>query len=438
MGQGIFFIPVLAARLGAGKRRESRFALTLLAALALMVMPMTTWQQTYGWVSAFANFVAGAAVLLLALLVRRSCGTGRQSLWKRAALFLLCLAAQLFAENLTVCLLAAAVCDAGYALWSKQGRRAALAALAGAALGAFLMFHNPMYGQLMATGEAVEGVRHLAFDPDAGLPAIAAGAVKRCFAVLLPAVFENNAGVAALVGLGCLWQLVRRKTHPILIFLAGAWTALYCLQAAYVVEMLRRDGTWPCPWEQLRPWGAAVQLALILAVLLTDRGEDRLRRLWLLAGAAALMAPFSVVMDMGARCCYLSQVVLVALGTDLLRDLPWNRGLTGLAALLLAAAVGFHVEVYSVIGACEGTRQQLRVQAAEQGASSLVLPTEAWRCAYSWARDPQSAGRAGYYRQFYGLPEDMELIFLPRGSWEKWPEVTESMMAGALVYPPEK
>ena len=438
MGLCIFFIPILAALLGAGERRDSRFPLTLLTSLALMVMPMVTWRQTYGWVSAFANFVAGAAVLLLALLLRRSCGGQRPPLWKLAGLFLMCLAAQLFAENMTVFLLAAAVCGAVYALWSGRGRATAFAALAGAALGAFFMFHNPMYGQLAVTGEAVQGIRHLTFAPGTGPAEIAAGAVERCFTVLLPGVFEGNAGTMALVGAGCIWQLAKRKASPAVILPVGLWTAFYCAWCVYVMEMSRRYYLWQSPHRWLHTGMAAVELLVILAVLLTDSGADRPRRLLLLTGAAMMMAPFAVVDEMGPRCCYLSQVLMVVLGADLLREVPWRRALTGAAALMLAAAAAFHVRAYSVIGACEHTRQQLREQATAQNAPSLSLPTETWRYGYSWGRDPQSAGRAEYYRQFYGLPEDIELIFLTRGSWEQWPQITETMMAGALVYPPEK
>ena len=76
-----------------------------------------------------------------------------------AALFFLCLLTQLFAENLTFILLCAALVCAGWALWNKTGRLPALCSLAGCLLGAVLMFHNPLYGELAASGQAVDGIR---------------------------------------------------------------------------------------------------------------------------------------------------------------------------------------------------------------------------------------------------------------------------------------
>ena len=67
----------------------------------------------------------------------------------------MCLAGQLFAENQTLALTGAGVVTGAYALVSRRGRLPALAGLAGCVLGALLMFGNPLYGQLAASGTAV-------------------------------------------------------------------------------------------------------------------------------------------------------------------------------------------------------------------------------------------------------------------------------------------
>ena len=73
-------------------------------------------------------------------------------------------------------------------------------------------------------------------------------------------------------------------------------------------------------------------------------------------------------------------------------------------------------------------------QAVAQGADQVVLPTEGWAYCYCWQRNP-SQMRADYFRQFYGLPADMELVFLPRGSSELWPEVPDAMWGRGGVPP---
>ena len=70
-------------------------------------------------------------------------------------------------------------------------------------------------------------------------------------------------------------------------------------------------------------------------------------------------------------------------------------------------------------------------QAVANGDSSVILPTEGWDLSYSWGRNPQSQVRADYFRAFYHLPEDMKLIFLPPGSAEQWPQISEQMLQAA-------
>ena len=436
MGSVLFLLPLLCGLLASPGRRDARFPLALLAGAALFAMPMLSWRQTFGWVSAFANFVVAAVFLLLVLLLWQrsfSAPLSRvQGTKLGAALFLLCLAAQLFAEHLTLILLCAALVCAGWALWKKTARLPILCSLAGCLLGAVLMFHNPLYGELAASGQAVDGIRNLVAEPGQGL---FTAALKRFFGEVLPWLFECFPGAAALASAGCLWRLIRRRTPWFLTIPAGLWMAYYCAQNWLYLNQLHLWGEWTYPWPLLRGPGAAIQLALMAAVLLTAREKSRPTWLLLLAAAVGLLAPFALLRDSGARCAFLSAVVLMVLGASLLSDLPWSPLLQGAALVGLAAGLVFHLHAYAAIGRSEAIRQDQMAQAVAQGADQVVLPTEGWAYCYCWQRNP-SQMRADYFRQFYGLPADMELVFLPRGSSELWPEVPEAMWAGAVYLPP--
>ena len=148
------------------------------------------------------------------------------------------------------------------------------------------------------------------------------------------------------------------------------------------------------------------------AVLLTAREKSRPTWLLLLAAAVGLLAPFALLRDSGARCAFLSAVVLMVLGASLLSDLSWSPLLQGAALVGLAAGLVFHLHAYAAIGRSEAIRQDQMAQAVAQGADQVVLPTEGWAYCYCWQRNP-SQMRANYFRQFYGLPADMELFFSP-------------------------
>lgn len=434
MGGCMFAIPFLAARLAAPEQRRTSLFLTAAAGAALFSMPMVSWRQTFGWVSAFANFVAGAAVMLVVLLLwQRTFSREKKPhpMWLGVGLFLGCLIGSLFAENITPVLAGAGLVTAGYALITRWGRLPALAGLAGCLLGALLMFGNPLYGQLAASGTAVEGVRSLVFEPGQGLASMAAALVERLFTVVLPGLFEYYPGVCLLASGGCLWRLHRGGARWYWQALVGLWSAFYCAQCWVVMEQLRQLDSWQCPWQPVRVAGAVIQLMLLLAVVVWEGGEERNARLLLLLAAVGMLAPFVVVKDYGARCVFPSAAALLVLGLSLGKGMESKRWFQGLALLALALGVGFHLRAYRLIGQAEWIRQAQMTQAVAEGASSVTLPTEGWDLCYSWCRNPQSQVRADYFRAFYGLPEDMELIFLPPGSAEQWPQISEQMLQAA-------
>ena len=302
LGAGMFLVPWLAARLTTEDAGE-RAVWTAAGGAALFSMPMVSWQQTFGWVSAFANFVAGAAVMLGVLLLWQKTFSKKSAhpLPLAGALFVLCLAGQLFAENQTLALTGAGVVTGAYALVSRRGRLPALAGLAGCALGALLMFGNPLYGQLAASGTAVEGVRSLVFEPGQGLGSMAATVAERLFTVVLPGLFEYYPGVCLLVSAGCLWRLTILRTPWFLIIPAGLWMAYYCAQNWLYLNQLHLWGEWTYPWPLLRGPGAAIQLALMAAVLL---------RRALYVEAHHRMEPFMPV-DVRWHICFQSGLILL-------------------------------------------------------------------------------------------------------------------------------
>ena len=432
MGLTMFALPLLAAA-AADPGGRNRFALSLLGGGLLMTMPAVSWRQTYGWVSAFANFVVlGVWMLLLLLLTRAGTARGYRGRVIPAVLFPLALTGQLFAENVTALAAAAAL---GLALWSLRtgrGRPAALSLLAGTLIGLALMFYNPLYRDLAATGYALDGIRHLAFSLDEGLWNILTVVARRYFEIVLPALFESFPTLWAALCAGALYRLRRKVPLPLLV-LAGAICAGAVGNGLWTMEALRLDSGWVHPWPLLRAAGPFAVTLFLLPALSVDR-RARLPRLALLGGALALMAPFAVLEEIGPRCCFPSAVLLLVLALSLLADLPWGRLGTVGAGALLAAALAFHLQIFQVIGDCHALREQLMREAVERGEARVVLPTESWRYFYTWGHNPQGEGRAASYRAFYGLPEDMELVFLPVGSYDLWPEVTEEMLEQAAVY----
>ena len=440
MGGTMFLLSLFSAALASREGKEERFPLVLLAGAALFSAPMVTWRQTFGWVSAFANYVLGGAAALSVLLlwrraVRPAAGSRR---WEptllAAALFPLCVAAQLFVENLTAVLAGLALLGAGYALAVRRGRVPALAALAGCGLGAALMFWNPLYGQLLEAGSAVNGVRTLIFPVGAGAGEILALAVPRYFLQVLPGIFEYFPSVCVLLCAGCVRQLIRRGAPKWATALIGLWMGGYSLCCALIMDAQRRNVGWGTP--ELRAAGAVLQMLLVLGVLLWSAGPERWPRLLMVLSAAGLVLPFSLLDEGGPRCFVLSGLALLTAALSLLDGLAWPNWSRWGGCLLLAAAVGYHVHAYAYIGRNEAVRQAQIDRAVQEQADTVLLPTESLRYYYFWGRNPFSeVPWAVEYRQFYGLPPNIQLVILPHGSADCWPDIPPEMLEQAQRFP---
>ena len=255
---------------------------------------------------------------------------------------------------------------------------------------------------------------------------------KRGFRLVLPGLIDSHPVLWGAVILACLIRGAQRKLPWFLLAPAGIFSAAYLSITLYTIwQQLEGGPRYPETW--LRTIGSAALVVLIVAALWTDR-EVRWPGLFLLASTLILVVPFAAIYEYGPRCCYPSMVCLLLLVLLLARDIPfllWHKIGIGLACL---GVLVFHLYVYGVIGRCEALRASLLQEAVEQGAQSVIMPLESTSTYYMHCLLPVSEERADYFRQFYGLPEDLQLIFLPRGSYDTWPEIDQDMLDHAFIY----
>ena len=202
MGISYFLIPFLmTAIVTEGNLRKSRkhAVITFLITNCLLLsMDASIWQQTYGWVSGFANYgislVFIAIYLYLVLPLFQEAGPARNmSRTGSVFIFLLSIIIQLFLENLSVCMvfLSATLSLVSY-LRSKKISRMYRMSLAGSFAGILIMFSSNIYPALFSTGTTLGNGRKLAYDLDGGIISM----IKGCFASfskeIATMIWENN------------------------------------------------------------------------------------------------------------------------------------------------------------------------------------------------------------------------------------------------------
>lgn len=432
MGGAFFALPlVLALGTSDGKRDPLRRALLFLAAnLLILSMNRRIWQQTYGWVSGFANYGFSALLVAVCLLLavplfRKMPETGVSSPGRCFGMFALGLVIQLFLENLTVfmVLLSLGLCLISRLRLGKTDRRM-LALCCGCFAGLVIMFSSSMYPALFSTGTTLGNGRTLSFDPEGG----AAGKLLTCLEVfcleLCPRIWESNpvicCGVSVLLML--LWL---KKEEPL------GWLQWLCLGingicvGYFVVFSHLEYGKYfliryaPVDfWETLANLGFFFSVAVQVLLLYKDRLWQMWKLLLIWLSAPGVILPLCAATIEGDRFYLTSNLFLMffvlLLLEELLRGLS-EKSLRMMMALCLCAALClclYFCFIYLDVASCTGQRLELFALAREEGLAELEVPAYPYLSRdYVWWGEPGNDHRMDWFKEFFDIPPETQLTF---------------------------
>lgn len=428
MGGCMFAIPMLMAVLMARGDRERFLPVFLLSNALILLMPDIMWTEMYGWVSGFGNYGVSAAVFLAFLLLVRQTHRRRDHLKARAgALFAAALVMGLFVETQALLFLGVTLVLGLYAaLWDKPLRLPFWASFAGAVLAAAIMFSNTIVSDLASSGAALNGLRKLTFDAQAGLPGMAAGILKWYLHRLLPIALLRGPHMAVPMAIIIALGFWNSSLRPLSLLAAVP------LWAHYLIWSTNDYLTYSHAAAGCLSWGLT-----FLALLVCRSGRElKLRRVLLFLVAPLDLLPLAATTTLGHRFYFLPMLVLILLAGDLASPLLTRRTGTVLAGAAMACLFLLWGHRAGVVAGCSLARAQEIRQAAAAGADTLTLPTDRYGDKFWQARNPPDAEYACYFRWFYGIPEDVTLIFLPGGSYETWPDYTQAQWEQRTEMPP--
>ena len=428
MGLTMFLIPVLMALLASRGDRQRFLPLFLACHAGILLMPPIMWRENYGWVSGFGNYVVSVLFFLVWLLVlRRTADLRTRPGLSSALLFLLALISGLFVENLTLLFLGASLILALYALKDRELRLPFWACLAGSALAAALMFGNGLFTDLASTGSALNGLRELNFSPEDGPLAIAGSVLSWYGTRLLPIAFLRGVHMAlpmAVITACAFWNSRLRPLCLLGLFPLG------------VNALILSTGVYDTPGRAALACAAWVLPALALLVQRDER-QTRRRRLLIYLSAPLALLPLAATSTLGQRLYFFPMVMLVLSAADAAAPLLARRAGALTAALAAAALMLLWGSRSWTVFSCTQLRAQLMQQAADRGSDTLILPLDRYSDVW-FSRNPWNAEYADYCRRFYGIDDDVTLIFLPSGSFETWPDITAEQWEARAEFPPFK
>ena len=413
MGGVMFALPLAMAVLAAGDRKERIPALFALSHLGLLWMPAVVWQETYGWVSGFGNYVAPTLLFLCwLLLIRRLAAQSSPRMLWAVPVGLLSLCMGLFVENLALLFLLAALALAVWFARTPGLRFILLAAAAGALAAAAVIYSSGTVDELTETGTAINGLRELTFSLADGLPAAIWDIFSWYVGRLLPIAFLRGLHFAVPMAVITAMAFWHSSLRPLSVL---GLIPLGCGLYIYITE------------EFLTPLLAALSLlswCLPAVALLVRRGSfhTRLAQTALYLTAPLSLAPMAAVTTLGQRLYFFPMVIVFLAAAVQLAPLLERQVAARIVSLCLLAAMVVWGWRYWTVAGCTLLRAELIHQYTADSTEPLILPTDRYERVVWQTRNPWNQEYGVYYRRFYHIDPQITLVFLPAGSYETWPE----------------
>ena len=395
----------------------------VLANLIYLTLPQMVRAQTYGWIAGFSNYGLAAFLLIISqgILLDGKDPVKKHSLGFLALSVFVGLITQLVLENITIFMVVLAFFAVLYQLFTcRRCSTVTLAFLLGAVSGALIMFSGKIYSSLLTTGHT-EGVgRYLSYPVDMKLPELIPFLYYRSL-YLLPGNLWGNNWLACTVIALCM-PLAAKDLRPIL---RRAVTSI-CLFFALFFVFNRFVG--PIENFVLR-WSDVLSQRLhflffwviLFFVLFLFREQKKTQRmlllLWILSPMA--IAPMAAVTSIPGR-CFLPTIVFLAEFCLLLFQLEAKKfqpciqkvGIVLIAGILMVYVARMSV-IYTSLGKAERQREALIAEARETQASILYLPDYPYEYDHFITEPLKDGGQIMYFREFYQIPDDTELLFDP-------------------------
>lgn len=402
----------------------------LFANCIFLCMPSYIWGQTNGWVAGFANFVMSALAMLIffrLLFERGSSHLSKKRKVTSAVLhFVFGVIIQLFIENLTVIFLMFSFAFALYCLIRKEERKNIniYTLFAGNLAGAVIMFSNNIYSSLWNTGTAVDGYRVLQYDRSKPLSVFLETAYQRYMRNFIPGIVSQDILIPMVISLLLLLIAARKLkgkesfAKKFLIVLMMIFDIAFLVY--YGSVMFNKCPAFIRESDSLYAFidlGFAEIISVELVVLFLNE-RKLLRRLlvfWFMPFLA--MVPMLTVDSIGGRCfyagvisfCVFCQMLLIYYLKNV-RFVPKTIVLVvlGIITAFFAFSMG---RIYLAIGHVSRERYQIIENVKDEtGDITIVMPPYPFED-YMWFPDPADDSRVAYFKEFYGIPDNVDVEF---------------------------
>jgi len=404
-GGSFAVIALYAWKLTGGKRTGLLWGIAL-----ILCVPHAMFGQAIAWTSGFVNYTVSVALLLplvywsLNRLFEKE--PKKPKVWFIIGAGVLCFAAQLFIEHITLYL--AAFLLFANLVWLVRRKKPDLflgVLLGAAGAGAALMFSNEAYRSAAANPDAYQQIATGSLSSVVGL------AVDRYFDEIIHFVLLDNLILLILLSVFCLiaLQVYKPRGYALPALVIGV-TLLYEIAGKWIPINLTE------PYWGLRSIGGLCFLyALSVAYTVWSIRAIRWKGLILFGSALVLTAPLLIVKPIGPRNFFVVYVFLtlvcMLLCAELLkraRGKEWPCTAGKVAAGICMICTVFYLVIFSQISSADRQRLRSVEQQAARGNQEIFLEPLPYPD-YMHGASPINERFEERFRRFYNLPDGVKI-----------------------------
>ena len=381
-------------------------------------MNRTIWQQTYGWVAGYANFVISAIFAVIVVQKTLSIfeiGNNTQESKKQGFIwFGVGLVSQMFIENIALFLFALSLyAFVYYYLKNRSVSFSYLGLMIGSFAGLLVIFGSDIYQELWITGSAVDGYRKVFVNSEMSVHTV----LMQCYeqtTIVIPRIWENNLLISSTVLLllicGLFTAVNKNEKLRVLFFVANILILVYFISSYLGILTIQL------------PFKSLIGIVYFLVVAAESAflfGEDKayikkLLLVWICA--PAVIAPLIITSACGPRLFFTSNVLLIMFAAMVfvrlinhISQLTFNFIQAGLSAVIVCLLI-YHGNIYYDIGICKAKREAIIVQAIETNADYICLPPYP-HTEFLWRPNPYTKKREIFFKDFYGIDQSVTVEF---------------------------
>ena len=428
MGTCFFLLPFslsrIASRWGGKPANSANLFLFFLCNCLLLTMNREIWRQTYGWVAGYANYGISALFMIPWLLELLHCSDSsvkpkHDSVPKLLLYFVVCLSSQLFLENLSIyhTLFAFVICGIHFHK-SRRFPIRNLVMLFSALLGLFIMFSSSLYDTLLSTGYAIGEYREIPFlngsGPVEALYDFVVNGIR-----LSSSLYTSNFVLCTfiMIPLSILLGKAPIKPHKKRMILRVNLTICVLFAASFLYDAMSTTHH-----KAMYVFDAFLSICYFMMVLFeifalyhNDKPQKyKLAILW--CSPVIIIAPLLITTESGMRLFFTTNIYMILFCLILSKEaldlnlIPSRNAAFSALAFVMACLFLYHGYIYMHIGKTMREHEKIIETAVKNGSEQITLPAYLFS-EYLHSPVPLKEHRFAYFKEFYGIPMDVEVIF---------------------------